>query len=100
MALFHFLVEGRVQGVGYRRFAQSAAQKLGLSGWTRNLHDGRVELICEASQEQLAVLKRQLQQGPQFSVVTRLTVRKIEGDVKLESGFQIIADGDRIYESQ
>ena len=40
----HFTVSGRVQGVGFRNWAQKTAQKMNISGWVRNLSDGRVEI--------------------------------------------------------
>ena len=42
-----YLISGRVQGVGFRFFAESAAMREGLHGWVRNLPDGRVEIAAE-----------------------------------------------------
>lgn len=64
-----FLISGRVQGVGYRIFAQREAQKLGVSGFTRNLYDGRVEVLAQGTSAQLDELRTALQRGPLFSSV-------------------------------
>lgn len=49
----HVYYSGRVQGVGFRFTAQALAVDLGLTGWVKNLPDGRVELMCEGKQEKL-----------------------------------------------
>lgn len=59
-----FLVSGRVQGVGYRWFAARTARALGLSGFARNLADGRVEIEAHGSAEALEHLARDLAVGP------------------------------------
>ncbi len=57
-------VSGRVQGVGYRYFVYDHARVLGLTGWVRNLQDGRVEVVAEGSTEALEALLSELQRGP------------------------------------
>ncbi|MFH1406911.1 MAG: acylphosphatase [Candidatus Omnitrophota bacterium] len=49
----HVFYDGNVQGVGFRFTAVDIAQQLGLAGWVRNLHDGRVEVICEGEEDLL-----------------------------------------------
>jgi acylphosphatase len=63
------LVRGRVQGVGYRYFAQRAAAGLGLTGYARNLDDGRVEVYAAGPEEKLSQLAGMLHRGPQWSDV-------------------------------
>ena len=45
----HIYYSGSVQGVGFRYSAQSVALSLGITGWVKNLRDGRVEVVCEAN---------------------------------------------------
>jgi acylphosphatase len=77
----HFLVRGRVQGVGYRYFAREAAERLGITGYARNLHSGEVEVHAEADEGALAQFKLELEQGPRLARVTEI----IESDVPLGS---------------
>mgnify|MGYP005857283447 CR=1 FL=1 len=63
-------IEGRVQGVGYRRNAAREATRLGLGGWVRNVADGSVELLAEGEEEALALLARWCYQGPPGARVT------------------------------
>jgi len=50
----HIYFEGMVQGVGFRYTAQRIASKLMLTGWVKNLSDGRVEAVCEGSEETIS----------------------------------------------
>ena len=69
------LVSGRVQGVYYRAFTQAAAQRLGLSGFCRNLPDGRVEVIAEGDREVIETLVGQLRLGPPRAKVGDIQVQ-------------------------
>ena len=59
-----FLITGRVQGVGFRYFAQSAAAREGIHGWARNLPGGGVEAFAEGESEALERFERALRHGP------------------------------------
>lgn len=59
-----FVISGRVQGVGYRWFANDAALREGVTGWIRNLPDGRVEALVEGEAEAVTRVERSLRQGP------------------------------------
>ena len=65
----NFLIAGRVQGVGFRAFAQKAAREVGITGWARNLADGRVEVHANGTHTQLDALEARLHQGPPWSDV-------------------------------
>jgi acylphosphatase len=64
MAAARFLVSGRVQGVFYRASAREQALALGLSGYARNLPDGRVEVLACGPASAIDTFERWLWQGP------------------------------------
>ena len=64
-----WFIRGRVQGVGYRYFAQRAAVALGLTGYTRNLDDGRVEVYAVGPIAKLSEFAGMLYRGPRWSDV-------------------------------
>lgn len=66
----HCLVAGRVQGVFFRASAREVAEELGLTGWVRNLPDGRVEVVAVGDAQALARFRDWLRQGPERAVVT------------------------------
>jgi acylphosphatase len=68
----HLRVVGRVQGVGFRWFVVSAAERLHLRGWVRNAPDGSVEVEAEGSAVALDALRRRLETGPPAARVTRV----------------------------
>lgn len=73
----HYLVSGRVQGVFFRATTQETARRLGLTGWVRNVTDGRVELIACGEAEPLAALERWLWQGPPHARVESVTASDV-----------------------
>ncbi|WP_145004925.1 acylphosphatase [Pseudomonas oryzihabitans] len=74
---WHGLIGGRVQGVYYRESTRQAAQRLGITGWVRNLADGRVECHLEGSVEALAELETWLWQGPAAAQVTAVALEEV-----------------------
>jgi len=64
-----FLITGRVQGVGYRYFAERWASQLGICGYVKNLWDGNVEVYAMGDARSLEELKRQLAEGPRSARV-------------------------------
>jgi acylphosphatase len=76
--VLHFLIQGRVQGVGFRWFVQREASELDLRGWVRNTEEGEVEVVASGSAEDLAKLRASLRRGPRGSRVDRLVERHLE----------------------
>ena len=74
----HCQVEGRVQGVFFRRETQQQASSLGLTGWVRNLPDGRVEVLASGELEELEHLAEWLKAGPALARVTQLDQEYLE----------------------
>lgn len=74
-----YFVSGTVQGVGFRYFAMRAARRLGVSGYARNLSDGRVEVYAIGSAEQMEALRNALRRGPRMAGVDR--VEELDGDI-------------------
>ncbi len=68
------LIEGAVQGVGYREFTRRAALRLNVSGWVRNRSDGAVEALIRGSPAAVEALIAAMRQGPRFAVVESLSV--------------------------
>ena len=72
MMVLHFLIQGRVQGVGFRWFVHREASELDLRGWVRNTEDGDVEVVASGNPDDLAELRASLRRGPRGSRVDRL----------------------------
>ncbi len=83
-----WIVSGRVQGVGYRWFAQRAATELGVRGTVRNLRDGTVEVRAAAPPEVLAEFRARLLAGPPAARVTDVTEAGV-ADGALPGGFEV-----------
>ncbi|MGC4055389.1 MAG: acylphosphatase [Paludibaculum sp.] len=82
-----YVVKGRVQGVGYRYFAQTAAAETGVTGWVRNRDDGAVETYATGTAAQLAAYSGRLRIGPRFGEVR--SVEEIEAPLLQSDGFSI-----------
>jgi acylphosphatase len=68
----HAVVEGRVQGVGFRYFVLNKALELKITGWVRNTANGDVEVIAEGDREELDELLTALHKGPRSAFVTNI----------------------------
>ena len=71
-------VAGRVQGVFFRKETQQQAAALGLTGWVRNLPDGRVEVLASGEEQALQQLGVWLENGPALAKVTKLDQAYLE----------------------
>jgi len=67
---------GRVQGVAYRFFAEKYAGRMGITGWVRNLPDGRVEVLAEGSGKNIEAFLERLREGPHLARVDGFAVRR------------------------
>ncbi len=85
---FRLFISGLVQGVGFRAFTQRLAQSYGLSGWVRNLPDGRVEALVDGDEEVIAHFLKDLWRGPRLSRVDKIEMVREEPDEPLH-GFDI-----------
>jgi acylphosphatase len=81
-----YLVGGRVQGVGFRFFAEAVALREGLHGWVRNLQDGRVEALAEGESEAIERFEQAIRHGPPGARVERVEVDETVPSGR-ESGF-------------
>ncbi len=69
---FHIFIKGRVQGVGFRWYANNLAQNLGVNGWVRNNADGSVEIVAQGNKENLISFVDKLKSGPPSANVVSL----------------------------
>ena len=81
-------MSGRVQGVGFRFFAQAAARREGLHGHVANLDDGRVEAVVEGEAESVQRFERALRRGPSRARVEHVVVDDLDPTGHV-NGFEI-----------
>lgn len=72
-----FVIAGRVQGVGFRYFAEAAAAREGVHGWIRNLPDGTVDGLIEGETSSVDRVEAALRRGPAGARVERVTVEDV-----------------------
>ena len=77
--VLHLHIRGTVQGVGYRWAMAQAAQRLGVTGWVRNRHDGSVEAMVAGPQAKVAELVSWARRGPDSADVSGVEVLPGEG---------------------
>jgi acylphosphatase len=82
------VVQGRVQGVGFRYFTRDNALRHGLSGWVRNLPDGGVEFEAQGAAENVDAFTAEIREGPALSYVSDMTINELPPEEK-ENGFEI-----------
>jgi len=73
----HCFVSGKVQGVWFRASTQDKAKELGLTGWARNLPDGRVEVIACGERNNINELQEWLKEGPELAKVTDVVSEEV-----------------------
>ncbi len=78
--LLHAIVQGRVQGVGYRYWLREQAVQMGLTGWVRNLPDGTVEVEAEGTDDELFEFEQVLWRGPALSRVDNVACSRPNGE--------------------
>lgn len=78
-----YYVSGMVQGVGYRYFVQRVAERLELTGYAKNLRDGRVEVYAIGKENDLGALRAQLERGPESASVSGVS----ESDAPIEAKY-------------
>lgn len=74
MVRAHLYISGIVQGVGYRWSCRREGQRLGITGWVRNLDDGRVEAVAQGTKEQVESLIKWCYRGPSEASVSDIAV--------------------------
>ena len=72
----HIFIEGKVQGVYYRVWVRTQAERLGLGGWIKNLADGRVEAVFEGPKNKVEEIISKCKIGPNIADVKRVDIKQ------------------------
>ena len=88
MERLRVVIDGRVQGVGFRFSTQREAMALGLGGWVRNLGDGRVEAEFEGARPALDAMLAWCRSGPAFAMVSTVETEWESGDQRYGGEFR------------
>lgn len=76
----HLLINGRVQGVGFRFYMQRKAHELGVAGWVRNRLDGSVEALVQGSPDAIAAIIAWARRGPANAAVSEVRATESSGE--------------------
>ena len=76
----HVFISGFVQGVGFRQFIKKTAKNLGLSGWTKNLADGRVEAVLAGERKAIEDAINKLWEGTYLSEIKSIDIEWVEDE--------------------
>ncbi len=87
-----YVVNGMVQGVGYRFFTERAAARHGIAGWVKNRSDGCVEVYAVGTPAQLGAFRAELERGPRMASVSAVHEEESEIDASHAAGFSIAHD--------
>ena len=90
MRALHIVVEGTVQGVGFRWFVRQEARRLGVTGWVRNLADGSVELMASGEESAVRRLVDHVRVGPDSATVTSVRSQSVQRDGALPYPFTVL----------
>jgi len=74
----HCYVSGKVQGVWFRASAKEQAERLNITGWAKNLSDGRVEVLACGSKENMKLFYAWLQKGPRLAKIDAVSYEEME----------------------
>ena len=90
MTAVRAVVEGRVQGVGFRWFVRQEARRLGVAGWVRNLADGTVELTVGGEPTAVRRLIDHVRVGPDSATVTSVRAEDVQVSESLPYPFAVL----------
>ena len=76
----HFVITGRVQGVGFRFYMQRKARELGVTGWVRNRRDGSVEAVIQGEPDVVESMTAWTRRGPPSAAVNAVKITDGTGD--------------------
>ncbi|MCL5771052.1 MAG: acylphosphatase [Actinobacteria bacterium] len=86
---FELIIEGRVQGVGFRYFAFNNALKHNITGYVKNLPDGNVEIVCSGEKQDLDKFISKMKKGPSFSYISSFKINELSSDGYEFKNFEI-----------
>ncbi len=86
---YRWVISGRVQGVGFRWFVLRTAQRLGVTGWARNLWDGGVDVMGQGTLAMLHDFEKELHKGPLLGSVEKVEKIEVTSEVSTFKSFEI-----------